>query len=186
MPVHHHITREPTSAARVRSLAATGAISTTSLWQAVGAVAVNSHQAFAAQELIVAKNMKDSATKAAAKAAADLLVVTEAEALAASDKEPKDMSDAELTTAVKFVYVAKPEQPAVCSSIKGKGEKVAFLSGLNPMGPCRRGAPHMCCRGHCRHHCHGRGLGRRSRRHNQQPAACPPLGRSRGGDRRRR
>lgn len=145
MPVHHHIAREPTSAARVRSLAATGAISTTSLWQTVGAVAVNNHQEFAAQELIVAKNMKDSATKAAAKAAADLLVVTEAEALAASDKEPKDMSDAELTTAVKFVYVAKPEQPAVRSSIKGKGEKVTFLSGLNPPWDLLVVEAHLTC-----------------------------------------
>ena len=33
------------------------------------------------------------------------------------------MSDAELTTAVKFVYVAKPEQPAARSSIKARGGK---------------------------------------------------------------
>jgi hypothetical protein len=42
------------------------------------------------------------------------------------------MSDAQLNTAVKFIYVAKPEQPVVRSSIKGKAEKAAFLSGLTP------------------------------------------------------
>ena len=132
VPVHTHIARESDSAARVRSLAASGAISTTSLWQNVGAVAVNSWQAFAAHELIIAANLKASATKAVTKADADLLVVTEAEALAASDKAQKDMSDAELTTAVKFVYVAEPEQPVTRTSIKGKGGKADFLSGLNP------------------------------------------------------
>jgi hypothetical protein len=95
----------------------------------VGAAAVNSWQVFASQELILAANMKGSVTKVMAKAVADLVVVTEAEALAASAKDPKDMSDAELTTATKFIDVAKPEQLAVRSNTKGKG---TFLGGLTP------------------------------------------------------
>jgi hypothetical protein len=81
-PVHTHIAREPDAVARVWKLAETGHISTGSLWHTVGAV--NSWQVFAAQDAIIAKAMKETATDAAAKAAADLVVITEAENLANS------------------------------------------------------------------------------------------------------
>jgi hypothetical protein len=131
VPVHKHIARETDSVARVRSLAASGAISTTSLWQHVGAVAVNSWQAFAAQALITAVEMKAIAAKSLAKAEADLKLVTDAEALVAAKKDTDDMSDAELTTAIKFVYVAVPAQPVVRTSFKCKAEKAAFLGSLS-------------------------------------------------------
>jgi len=41
------------------------------------------------------------------------------------------MSDAELTTAIKFVYVAVPAQPVVRTSFKCKAEKAAFLGSLS-------------------------------------------------------
>ena len=146
-PVHTHIAREPDAVARVRKLAETGNITTGSLWHTVGAVAVNSWQVFAAQDAINAKAMKESATDAAAKAAADLVVLTEAENLANSStlSDPNNMSDAQLNTAVKFIFVAKPEQPVVRSSIKGKAGKVAFLSGLTPAWHCLLAEARLAC-----------------------------------------
>jgi hypothetical protein len=146
-PVHTHIAREPDAVARVRKLAETGHISTGSLWHTVGAVAVNSWQVFAVQDAITAKAMKETATDAAAKAAADLVVITEAENLANSStlSDSNNMSDAQLNTAVKFIFVAKPEQPVVRSSIKGKAGKVAFLSGLTPAWHCLLAEARLTC-----------------------------------------
>ena len=46
--------------------------------------------------------------------------------------DPKSMSGIELDAAIKFVYVAKPEQPTARTGIKGKAAQANFLSNMVP------------------------------------------------------
>ena len=66
--------------------------------------------------------------------AEDLKKVDEAERVAGEEHrgDPKSMSGIELDTAIKFVYVAKPEQPTARTGIKGKAAQANFLSNMVP------------------------------------------------------
>ena len=100
----------------------------------MGAVAVNSWQLFRTQDLLSAKAMKTAAEKKVDDAAEDLKKVDEAERVAGEEHrgDPKRMSGIELDTAIKFVYVAKPEQPTARTGIKGKAAQANFLSNMVP------------------------------------------------------
>jgi hypothetical protein len=130
VPVHSHIAREPTAAARVKALVQSGVINPSTMWQKTGTVAINGWQAISAHYGIAANDAKEAAAKALTKAEADLQVVTEAESLIAT--EVKDMSGKELVTATKLVYVAEPEQPVSRTFINGtKAGGIAFLNSLS-------------------------------------------------------
>ena len=100
----------------------------------MGAVAVNSWQVFRTTDLLSAKAMREAAEKKVADAAEDLKKVDEAERVAgeAHRGDPKSMSGIELDIAIKFVYVAKPEQPTARTGIKGKAVQANFLSNMVP------------------------------------------------------
>ena len=80
------------------------------------------------------KGMREAAEKKVADAAEDLKKVDEAERVAgeAHRGDPKSMSGIELDIAIKFVYVAKPEQPTTRTGIKGKAVQANFLSNMVP------------------------------------------------------
>ena len=102
------------------------------MWQTTVTIAINGWEAFAVQDGIVAKEAKAVATKAAEQAAVDEAVVVAAEALALQlgDKPDAAMSDKEITLAIKFVYVAVPQQSAPKSSHSTKAAGLAFLGEL--------------------------------------------------------
>jgi len=126
-PRHTHIAREPTTAGRIRALAAVGKINPGTMWQKTGAVAINGWVALSAHDLIVANEAKDAATKELAQAVQDLEVVSSAETVATSTGA---MNGKQITTAIKFVFVAQPQQACTRTSIKNKPEGIAFLAGL--------------------------------------------------------
>ena len=63
VPTYSHAARAPSAEGRVEALVASSKITTGSLWQNVGAVAVNSWKVFRTQDLLSAKATKTAAEK---------------------------------------------------------------------------------------------------------------------------
>ena len=91
-----------------------------------GAVAINGWQALSAHGGIVAAEAKAAAAKALAKAEADLVVITKAEAVAAKGGV---MSGIDITAAVHTVFVAAPDQSR--TSLSSKAQGATFLAALS-------------------------------------------------------
>jgi hypothetical protein len=113
---------------RIEALAGHGTINPGSLWVNVGAHAINGWVAMRAHDLIAAKADAAAASKALAKAEADLAVLTKADVVAA---KTGDMSGADITAAIHAVFVAVPEQPCTRSSLSSKAQGLAFLTALS-------------------------------------------------------
>ena len=91
-----------------------------------GAVAINGWQALSAHDGIVAAEATAAAAKALAKAEADLVVITKAEAVAAKGGV---MSGIDITAAVHTVFVAAPDQSR--TSLSSKAQGATFLAALS-------------------------------------------------------
>ena len=91
--------------ARVQALADGGVISPGSMRVKPGATAINGWQALSAHGSIIAAETKAAAAKALAKAEADLVVITKAEALAAKGGA---MSGADITAVIHAIFAAAP------------------------------------------------------------------------------
>jgi hypothetical protein len=128
VPVHTHIPRAPTAVARVQALVDGGLINPGSMWVKLGATAINGWQALSAHDGIIAAEAKAAAAKALAKAEADLVVITKAEAVAAKGGV---MSGIDITAAVHAVFVAAPEQSCTRSSLSSKAQGATFLAALS-------------------------------------------------------
>ena len=145
VPVRTHIAREPTAVARVAALVADGIMK--HMWQKTGTTAISGWQAFAVHYGIVAKEAKVAATKALELAAANEAVVVAASALALQlgDEPDAVMKGAEITLAIKFVYVAFPLQPTPKSSHSSKAAGLAFLGRLCARWPTFLPAARAAC-----------------------------------------
>jgi len=98
-----------------------------SMWVKTGAVAINGWHALSAHDGIVAAEATAAAAKALAKAEADLVVITKAEAVAAKGGA---MSGVDITAVVHTVFVATPEKQYTRSSLVGKQQGATFLAAL--------------------------------------------------------
>jgi hypothetical protein len=113
--------------ARVRALVAAGSVKTTSMWPKTGPVAISGWVALSAHYQILTAEANVVVSKALAEAQADLVIITNADAVAAMGRT---MNGDDIKTAVHAVFVAAPEQQCTRSSITGKQQGATFLAAL--------------------------------------------------------